>query len=155
MLPSLLPSLGLYTSHKQILGYADEVQACFQPGDEAELAMLRMALKQLLLAGPRHVMFVLTGSSMAAAWVNIALMHPRGPVLLTHHRRLDLPTMYCRDDMDYVWQALRKRHPALPQELVQWAEPTPAMLSNLARKWLESRKPAGLCSRLHQSQCHH
>lgn len=95
--------------------------------------MLRTALMLLLLAGPRHVMFVLTGSSMAAAWVNIALMPPNGHALLTHNRQLDLPASYCAEDMDYVWQALRKRHPALPQELLHWAEPTPAMLSNLAR----------------------
>ena len=103
-----------------------------------------MVYKLLLVAGPRPVMFVLTGSTMAAAWLNIGLMRANGYSLLTTTFQLDLPTSHCQADMEYVWQALCNESPELPQDLLQWAEPTPAMLASLALDWRRPGCPQDL-----------
>ena len=100
----------------------------------------------LLQTGPRHVLFVITGSSMASIWLNIALMKANGHSMLAGCYQLNLPNSHSQEDMALVWQALRATHPKLIEcDLLEWAEPTAAMLEGLATHWLKTeRRPADL-----------
>ena len=120
---------------------ADESQASFSPGDEPRT--LRMALKLLLEAAPRHVMVVLTGSSMSAAWLNTARMQASYSLLI-NNPGLDWPVKQSQRDLVMAWQALRNRHPEVPQELLRWSEPTSAALTKMALDWLDCGRPQNL-----------
>ena len=75
---------------------------------------------------------------MVTVWLHIAFMQPKGyPPLLGCHC-LNLPSSHSQEDMDLVWQALRKAQPKYDPELLKWTEPTPAMLTTLAEDWLRS-----------------
>ncbi len=124
---------------------ADEAHCFFQPGDEAVLKDIRNFFKLLLQTGPRHVLFVITGGSMATVWLNIALMKANGQSLLTGCYQLNLPNSHSQEDMALVWQALREARPKLLEcNLLEWAEPTAAMLTGLAEDWLNTGRPADL-----------
>ena len=132
---------------------ADESEPGCSLGDQSALKALRMVLKLLLEEAPQHVMVMLTGSSMAAAWLNTATMATAwlntatmqaGYTLLVNSPGLDWPTGHSQGDMEKAWQALRTRHPELPQDLLRWSEPTPATLNKLALDWLECGCPQNL-----------
>ena len=48
-------------------------------------------VKQLLVYGPRHVLWCITGSSMALTWISFAAMPPNGFPLITGVRPITLP----------------------------------------------------------------
>ena len=124
---------------------ADEAHCFFQPGDEAVLKDIRNFFKILLQTGPRHVLYVITGSSMATVWLNIALMKANGQSLLTGCYQLNLPNSHSQEDMALVWQTLRETRPKLLEcNLLEWAEPTAAILTGLALDWLNTGRPADL-----------
>ena len=102
-----------------------------------------MGLKLLLEAAPRHVMVVLTGSSMSAAWLNTARMQASYSLLI-NSPGLDWPVKQSQRDLVMAWQALRNRHPEVPQELLRWSEPTSAALTKMALDWLDCGRPQNL-----------
>ena len=126
------------------LWLADEAHSFFPPGDEGDMGDLRFFFKTLLQAGPRHALYFITGSFMAALWLNIALMKPNRYSLLLGSFRLNLPSSYSQVDMELVWRALRQAQPKYNRELLKWTEPTPAMLTTLAEDWLATGAPEGL-----------
>ncbi len=92
---------------------ADELQAFLLPlgvdgaPDVAGARFLRDSfLKDLLLYGPRHVIWAFTGSSMALVWISIAEAPPNGHVLIQHCRALDLPAVVDDAQMQLVWSQL-------------------------------------------------
>ena len=107
------------------------------------LKALRMVLKLLLKEAPRHVMVVLTGSSMAATWLQTARLEA-SYTLLVSSPGLDWPASHSQAAMSRKWQALRNSHPELSQELLRWSEPTPAALTKLALDWLDCGRPQDL-----------
>ncbi|CAL8469823.1 g9365 [Coccomyxa elongata] len=99
-------------------------------------------LKDLLLYGPRHVIWTITGSSMALVWMNIAEAPPNGHVLIQHGRTLHLPAIVDDTQMHLVWNQLQERAPdALPVELRLASEPTPAFLTLLVEEYISKGQP--------------
>ena len=92
---------------------ADELQAFLLPlgvggtPDTAGARFLRDSfLKDLLLYGPRHIIWAITGSSMALVWISIAEAPPNGHVLIQHCRALDLPAVVSDAQLQLVWSQL-------------------------------------------------
>ena len=82
---------------------------------------------------------------MASVWLNIALMKANGHSVLGDCYQLNLPNSHSQEDMALVWQTLRAAHLKLMEcELLEWAEPTAAMLEGLATHWLKTGRPADL-----------
>ena len=62
--------------------------------------------KQLLVYGPPHVLWVITGSSMALVWLSMARAPTNGHCLLHHCTELVLPAIVGADQMQLVWEHL-------------------------------------------------
>ncbi|KAG2437464.1 hypothetical protein HXX76_006114 [Chlamydomonas incerta] len=144
-----------------VLVLVDELQALLQPTtmngrpdgtelDAAGGAYLRDGLlRQLLVAGPRHVLLALTGSGMAAVWGALAAMPVGGAAPLHCVRVVNLPSSSPPDLM------LRLLEHSLPlwgleagdggdvgggikAELMAWSGGSPALCTALAEGWISS-----------------
>ena len=74
-------------------------------------------LKELLLNGPRHIFWAVTGSSMALVWLSIATAPPNGHVLMEHCQDVTLPSSISGDQMGLLRAHLVRFHDHRPKNL--------------------------------------
>ena len=72
------------------------------PNDAA--FVLDMHLKRLLLYGPRHVLWALTGYSRGCVWIALEKVSTMGQDLVEHCLEVHLAASYTSQHMELVWR---------------------------------------------------
>ncbi len=66
--------------------------------------VLDMLLRRLLLYGPRHVLWALTGYSRGGVWIALEKISTLGLDLVEHCLEVHLPASYMSQHMELVWR---------------------------------------------------
>ena len=88
-------------------------------------------VKRLLTTLHPQTLLALSGSSLATLYASMQLMPTNGYPPLLSCRTLSLPTRFPAAQLELL-QATK--HPGMPEDCLQYATPTPAMLSLLAER---------------------
>ncbi|KAG2435447.1 hypothetical protein HYH02_011947 [Chlamydomonas schloesseri] len=141
-----------------VLVLCDEVQSLFLPtiGGKLDAAgaeyMRDVFMKQLLVYGPRTVLWCLTGSSMVQTWVSLATMPPNGYAVITTAFNAALPATYSAAHMQWAWKRLEQQYggpagaPPLDPKLLELCPRSVALLTALVRAQGDYGRPSDVAA---------
>lgn len=96
------------------LSFISHMFACPDSGGRGRIGSKSQPFLKYLLHISNQISFVLTGSSLATFWLNIAMLALNGTSANVLPARLDLPRSSSTSGLDYMWSVAKAANPSFP-----------------------------------------
>ncbi|KAG2495588.1 hypothetical protein HYH03_006188 [Edaphochlamys debaryana] len=136
-----------------VLVLLDEAHSLFlaiidgQPDTGGRAYFRDSVMKDLLVSGPRTVLWCLTGSSMSHVWISLAEMPAYGtPPPILNASAVHLPVSYSAGHMRLAWEQLQERYARfgpLDPVMLELCPPSVPLLATMVSAWFDVGRPTG------------